>query len=175
MTRWTRLFVLPLCAALFFTACEADTDTETAPADEVEVEVMEPTPELDAEPEMKVNLNEGTDEDFRHLMPDLSDRMIHEFEEYRPYVSIQQFRREMAKYVDEATIADYERFVYVPVHWSDSDAETLTQLPGIDATEAQALVDARPFADRFAFLEALAAYASEDEITQADMYLVADA
>lgn len=37
--------------------------------------------------------------------------MVRKFEEYRPYVSIQQFRREIGKYVDEAMVAAYEQYV----------------------------------------------------------------
>ncbi len=95
-------------------------------------------------------------------MPDISDRMIHEFEEYRPYVSIQQFRREMGKYVDEATIAGYEEHVFVPINPDESDAATLRQIPGIDDAEADALVAGRPYASREAFLRAAAPYADVD-------------
>jgi hypothetical protein len=37
--------------------------------------------------------------------------MAHEFEEYRPYSSIEQFRREIGKYVDEAEVARLEQYV----------------------------------------------------------------
>ena len=59
--------------------------------------------------------------------------MVHEFMEYRPYVSISQFRKEMAKYVDAEKIAGYEQHLYVPIDPSASDAATLLQLPGLDA------------------------------------------
>jgi len=47
----------------------------------------------------KLNINTATGEAFRTI-PDVGDRMVHEFEEYRPYVSVQQFRKEIGKYVD---------------------------------------------------------------------------
>jgi len=58
------------------------------------------------------------------------NRMVREFLEYRPYISIQQFRREIGKYVEEAQVAEYEQYVYVPVNVNESDAATLQQLPG---------------------------------------------
>ena len=39
--------------------------------------------------------------------------MLHEFDEYRPYEAIAQFRREMGKYVDEDEVARMERYVEI--------------------------------------------------------------
>ena len=37
--------------------------------------------------------------------------MLHEFMEYRPYESMEQFRREIGKYVDDEELARLERYV----------------------------------------------------------------
>ena len=37
--------------------------------------------------------------------------MLGEFKEYRPYKSIEQFRREIGKYVDKKELARLERYV----------------------------------------------------------------
>ena len=71
--------------------------------------------------------------------------MVREFLEYRPYVSIQQFRQEIGKYVDEAQVAAYEQYVYVPVNVDEADAKTLQQLPGVDEAVAAELIAARPY------------------------------
>lgn len=47
------------------------------------------------------------------LIPGVGSRMRHEFEEYRPYRSIAQFRREIGKYVDDAEVARLERYVTI--------------------------------------------------------------
>jgi hypothetical protein len=47
------------------------------------------------------------------LIPGVGSRMRHEFEEYRPYRGIAQFRREIGKYVDEAEVARLERYVTI--------------------------------------------------------------
>jgi len=39
--------------------------------------------------------------------------MKHEFEEYRPYNSMEQFRREIGKYVDDDEVARLERYVFI--------------------------------------------------------------
>ena len=38
------------------------------------------------------------------LIPGVGDRMLHEFKEYRPYTSMEQFRREIGKYVDSTEV-----------------------------------------------------------------------
>ncbi len=45
------------------------------------------------------------------LIPGVGKRMAHEFEEYRPYSDMQQFRREIGKYVDEEEVARLEQYV----------------------------------------------------------------
>ena len=57
-----------------------------------------------------INLNTATDEDILSI-PGMGQRMLHEFKEYRPYKTMQQFRREIGKYVDEKEVARLERYV----------------------------------------------------------------
>jgi DNA uptake protein ComE-like DNA-binding protein len=59
-----------------------------------------------------LDLNTATREEIL-LVPNLGPRMAHEFEEYRPYRNIEQFRREIGKYVDDAEVARLERFVRI--------------------------------------------------------------
>jgi DNA uptake protein ComE-like DNA-binding protein len=57
-----------------------------------------------------INLNTASDEDILSI-PGLGPRMLHEFKEYRPYKAIEQFRREIGKYVNEKEVARLERYV----------------------------------------------------------------
>ena len=59
-----------------------------------------------------IDLNAATTEEIL-LIPGVGDRMAHEFEEYRPYQAIEQFRREIGKYVDEAEVARLEQYVAI--------------------------------------------------------------
>jgi DNA uptake protein ComE-like DNA-binding protein len=59
-----------------------------------------------------LDLNSATAEEIE-LIPGVGPRMRHEFEEYRPYTSLEQFRREIGKYVDEAEVARLERYVVI--------------------------------------------------------------
>ncbi len=57
-----------------------------------------------------IDLNQATTEEIL-LIPGVGDRMAHEFEEYRPYRAIAEFRREMGKYVDDQEVTRLERYV----------------------------------------------------------------
>jgi DNA uptake protein ComE-like DNA-binding protein len=59
-----------------------------------------------------LDLNSASSEDFATI-PGVGPRMIHEFEEYRPYAGIEQFRRESGKYVDEDEVARFERYMVI--------------------------------------------------------------
>ena len=61
---------------------------------------------------MPIDLNTASDEEIL-LIPGIGERMLHEFEEYRPYRGMEQFRREIGKYVDEAEVARLERYVTI--------------------------------------------------------------
>ena len=97
--------------------------------------------------------------------------MVREFSEYQPYVSIQQFRREIGKYDDDEQVAFYENYVYVPVDVNESDKETLKQIPGMDDAMADALMAARPFPLSQAFLTALADHLGAEQLEAAPSYL----
>jgi DNA uptake protein ComE-like DNA-binding protein len=51
-----------------------------------------------------VNLNTAS-EDAIKLIPGMTDKMVGEFLEYRPYEDMAEFDREIGKYVDEAEVA----------------------------------------------------------------------
>lgn len=57
-----------------------------------------------------IDLNTASEQEIL-LIPGVGSRMQHEFEEYRPYTSMEQFRREIGKYVDDAEVARLERYV----------------------------------------------------------------
>ena len=119
----------------------------------------------------KLNVNTASANDLLTTIPGMGNKMVHEFEEYRPYKSIQQFRKEIGKYVKPEQVADYEKYIFVPIVVNDSDAATLQQIPGLDANEAQSLIAARPFASNEAFLAKLAGSVSEAELAVAKTYL----
>jgi DNA uptake protein ComE-like DNA-binding protein len=59
---------------------------------------------------VQIDLNKATRDEIL-LIPGMTPRMAREFEEYRPYKNIEQFRKEIGKYVDAKEVARLESFV----------------------------------------------------------------
>ena len=59
-----------------------------------------------------IDLNAASDADIQTI-PGAGPRMLREFKEYRPYKSMEQFRREMRKYWDAKEVARLERYVTI--------------------------------------------------------------
>ena len=57
-----------------------------------------------------IDLNTASEAEIL-LIPGMSKKMAHEFVEYRPYKSMEQFRREIGKYVDDDEVARLESYV----------------------------------------------------------------
>ncbi|MBI1259959.1 MAG: hypothetical protein GC204_21025 [Chloroflexi bacterium] len=153
------------------------TATTEATAESTAESTLEPTAETTAESTEipvtcdRLNLNTLTNDELLATIPGFSSRMVREFQEYRPYVSILQFRKEIGKYVDQPQVTEWEQYVYVPVVPNDSDQATLMQLPGVDETIADALIAARPYATDQDFLDALEAQVTPEEFAQSSCYL----
>jgi DNA uptake protein ComE-like DNA-binding protein len=60
----------------------------------------------------RININTATDAQILAI-PGMGPRMLREFKEYRPYTSIEQFRREIGKYVDKAEVARLEQYITI--------------------------------------------------------------
>jgi len=59
---------------------------------------------------LQIELNKASRDEIM-LIPGMTPRMAREFEEYRPYKNIEQFRKEIGKYVDPKEVARLESFV----------------------------------------------------------------
>jgi DNA uptake protein ComE-like DNA-binding protein len=57
-----------------------------------------------------INLNTASKADIG-LIPGMTPKMVHEFEEYRPYSSLEQFNKEIGKYVPPAEVARLRSYV----------------------------------------------------------------
>ena len=64
------------------------------------------------QPNHSININTASDAEILSI-PGMGPRMLREFKEYRPYTSIEQFRREIGKYVDKAEVARLESYITI--------------------------------------------------------------
>jgi hypothetical protein len=117
------------------------------------------------------NLNTASTEQFMSILG-AGERMTREFEEYRPYTSIGQFRSEIGKYASPEDVAAFERYLFVPVAPGQADPDTLQQLPGVNADVAQTLDAEGPFATIESFLAALETTITPELAAFAKAYVV---
>jgi len=112
-----------------------------------------------------LNLNTASEEEFL-MVPGVGEKMAHEFEEYRPYKKIAQFRREMGKYVDEAEIARYEKYVFVPVELNTATEEEILALPGVGKKMAHEFEEYRPYQSMEQFRREIGKYVDDKELAR---------
>src|SRR5215218_1532329 len=118
----------------------------------------------------KYNLNAASTEHFMTI-PGAGERMTREFEEYRLYTSIGQFRGEIGKYVSPEEVVAFETYVFVPVDPNQADTDTLQQLPGVTAEVADALIAGHPYDTSETFLTALGQHAPAELVAAANTFL----
>lgn len=119
----------------------------------------------------KLNLNTATGDDLATAIPNLNGVSTTEFLAARPYASIQQFRRQLGRVLDANKVLSLEYYVYVPVDLNESDTATMMQLPGVDQTVAELLIQERPYPSEEVFFAELDKYVSDEELERAGCYL----
>ena len=119
---------------------------------------------------LPVNLNTAAEEELQ-LVPGINGKMVHEFEEYRPYTSIEQFRREIGKYVDEEEVAHYEQYVFVPLDLNSASSAAFATIPGMSAKMVHEFEEYRPYSSMEQFRREIGKYVDEDEVARLERYL----
>ena len=114
---------------------------------------------------LPMNLDTTAEEDFK-LIPGVGNKMAHEFEEYRPYASVAQFRREIGKYVDEAQVASYLQFVFVPLNLNTASEEDILLTPGVGKKMAHEFEEYRPYSSMEQFRREIGKYVDENEVAR---------
>lgn len=109
------------------------------------------------------NLNTTAEDDFK-MIPGVGEKMAHEFEEYRPYTSVKQFRKEIGKYVDEAQIDYYLNYVFVPVELNTASEEDIKALPGVGNKMAHEFEEYRPYKTMSQFRKEIGKYVDDNEL-----------
>lgn len=110
-----------------------------------------------------MNLNTTAEADFK-IIPGVGDKMAHEFEEYRPYISIKQFKREIGKYVDEDEVERYLNYVFVPVELNTASKEDIMALPGVGKKMTHEFEEYRPYKNMEQFRKEIGKYVDDNEL-----------
>jgi len=117
-----------------------------------------------------MNLNTASEEEFK-MVPGVGDKMAHEFEEYRPYTKVEQFRREMGKYVDDEEIARYEQYVFVPIDLNNATEAEIKAIPGVGDKMAHEFEEYRPYKNMEQFRREIGKYVDEKEVARLERYV----
>jgi DNA uptake protein ComE-like DNA-binding protein len=119
---------------------------------------------------LPINLNEAGSVEIA-LIPGVGERMTHEFEEYRPYVALAQFRREMGKYVDDAEVARLEQYVFVPLDLNTASSDDFATIPGVGPRMIREFQEYRPYAAMAQFEREMGKYVDEGEVARLARYM----
>lgn len=118
-----------------------------------------------------LNLN-ATDEAAVRLIPGVGNRMTHEFEEYRPYIALAQFRREIGKYVDDTELARLEQYVFVPIDLNSASADDILTIPGMGPRMLHEFEEYRPYVSIGQFRREIGKYVDDEELARLERYVV---
>lgn len=117
-----------------------------------------------------INLNTATREEIL-LVPGIGPRMLREFNEYRPYRGLAQFRREMGKYVDAAEVARMEQYVFVPMDINTASDEDLMTIPGFGPRMLREFKEYRPYRGVEQFRREIGKYVNAKEVARLERYI----
>jgi len=119
---------------------------------------------------VQINLNTATQEEIL-LIPGVGKRMLHEFEEYRPYKTLAQFRKEIGKYVDQKELARLEQYVFVPIHLNTASDEDILSIPGMGKRMLREFKEYRPYKNIEQFRKEIGKYVDKKEVARLERYV----
>ena len=97
--------------------------------------------------------------------------MAHEFVEYRPYSSIEEFKREIGKYVDDSEVIRYLNYVFVPVELNTSRESDIKNLPGVGDKMAHEFIEYRPYKNITQFRREIGKYVDKKELMRLERFV----
>ena len=119
---------------------------------------------------VQINLNTASDAEIL-LIPGLGNRMLHEFQEYRPYRALAQFRREIGKYVDDKEVARLEQYVFVPIDLNTATDADILSIPGLGQRMLREFKEYRPYKAMQQFRREIGKYVDDKEVARLERYV----
>jgi len=117
-----------------------------------------------------LNLNLTKEENFK-MIPGVGDKIAHEFDEYRPYISVKQFKREIGKYVDQNEVLRYLNYVFVPVELNLSSEDDIKSLPGVGNKITHEFIEYRPYQSMKQFRREIGKYVDDGELMRLERFV----
>ena len=119
---------------------------------------------------LHINLNSASADEIR-MIPGAGNRMAREFQEYRPFKSFTQFRKEIGKYVDEKEVARLEQYVFIPIHLNTASDEDIQTIPGLGRRMLREFKEYRPYDTIEKFRKEIGKYVNAKEVARLERYV----
>lgn len=120
-----------------------------------------------------INLNKASKEQIL-LIPGVGNRLLHEFEEYRPYKNLAQFRKEIGKYVNGEELARLEQYVFVPINLNTASDEDILSIPGLGRRMVYEFKEYRPYSNIEKFRKEIGKYVNAKEIARLERFVTVE-
>jgi DNA uptake protein ComE-like DNA-binding protein len=120
-----------------------------------------------------INLNTATPDEIL-LVPGAGKRMVHEFDEYRPWRSYAQFDKEIGKYVGAEQVAQLAQYTFIPVRLNTADDADILSIPGAGQRMVHEFKEYRPWKTKEQFIKEIGKYVGAKEAERMWRYVVID-
>ena len=117
-----------------------------------------------------INLNTASRDEIL-LIPGVGNRMLHEFEEYRPYPALAKFHREIDKYVDDKELARLEQYVFVSIDLNTASDQDILSIPGLGQRMLREFKEYRPYKNIEQFRREIGKYVDKAEVARLERYV----
>lgn len=120
-----------------------------------------------------INLNTASPQEIL-LVPGAGKRMVHEFDEYRPWKSYAQFDKEIGKYVGPEKTAQLAQYTFIPVRLNTASDADILSIPGAGQRMVREFKEYRPWKSKEQFLKEIGKYVGATEAERMWRYVVID-
>jgi DNA uptake protein ComE-like DNA-binding protein len=120
-----------------------------------------------------INLNTATPEEIL-LVPGAGQRMVREFDEYRPWKSYAQFAKEIGKYVGADRAAQLAQYTFIPVRLNTASDDDFLTIPNVGPRMLREFKEYRPWKTREQFVKEIGKYVDAKEVQRLWRYVVID-
>jgi len=118
-----------------------------------------------------LNLNTTTAPEIL-LIPRIARRMTREFEEYRPWVSMAQFDKEIGKYVDATEVNRLKGYVFIPIDLNTGTDQQFATIPSLPGRMLIEFKEYRPWKTKAQFDKEIGKYVGEKETARLWRFVV---
>jgi DNA uptake protein ComE-like DNA-binding protein len=124
------------------------------------------------EARVRINVNTATEEELLAI-PGVGEKIAHELQEYRPFVSKEHFDRELGKYVDAEALAALSQHITIGlVNINTATEEELRTVPGVGEKIAHEITEYRPYTTWEQFEKELGKYIDEEAVLALEFFLM---